>query len=181
MGQGFLGLLGEEGDQPPLGARQIFGGTGTLQAEPYPALLDRVDEGRVDIGFAADRGRVAERVRHRLEHRLEADALFARGADPLEGDRARAPGAEMLGGEILAGGFADIIVDVGRADRLCLPLLVDELEEVLARRSWQRRTIRERVLSVIESSRSIPLLALKRILTVRPATLAWRLRKVVAP
>ena len=37
------------------------------------------------------------------------------------------------------------------------------------------------VASVILNSRSIPLFPLKRILTVRPATRAWRLRKVVAP
>ena len=39
----------------------------------------------------------------------------------------------MLGGEILAGRLADIVVDVGRADRLRLAVLVEILEQVLAR------------------------------------------------
>ena len=36
----------------------------------------------------------------------------------LEGDRARAPGAEMLGGEVAAARFLDIVVDVAGGDRL---------------------------------------------------------------
>jgi hypothetical protein len=39
----------------------------------------------------------------------------------------------MLGGEILAGRLADIVVDVGRADRLRLAVAVDILEQMLAR------------------------------------------------
>src|SRR3546814_9973695 len=38
----------------------------------------------------------------------------------------------MLGGELLAHRFADIGVDVARADRALIALLVDELEELLA-------------------------------------------------
>ena len=88
----------------------------------------------------------------------------------------------MLGGEILAGRLADIVVDVGRADRLRLAVLVEILEQVLAGQVLALLDdARLSVRSVIESSRSIPLFALKRILTVRPSTLAWRLRKVVAP
>ena len=35
--------------------------------------FDRLDQRRVDVGFAADRRRVAERLGDRLDHRLEAD------------------------------------------------------------------------------------------------------------
>src|SRR3546814_16679833 len=45
---------------------------------------------------------------------------------------ARAPRAEMLGGEILAHRLADIIVDVGRADRMRLARLIEPGEQVLA-------------------------------------------------
>ncbi len=43
------------------------------------------------------------------------------------------PGAEVLGGEIIRGDLAEVLVDVARVDRLGLPGLVDELKQVLAR------------------------------------------------
>src|SRR5690606_3677264 len=45
----------------------------------------------------------------------------------------RAPGAEMLGRETLAGVLADIVVDVLRIDRTAVAVLVDILEQLLAR------------------------------------------------
>ena len=63
----------------------------------------------MDVGLAADRRRVAERFRDRLEDGLEADPrllMFGRRQQLVEGDDARAPGAEILGSEIAAGGFA---------------------------------------------------------------------------
>ena len=112
---------------------RYFVGRGQCKPSPPFESFTASIERRMDIGFAADRRRVAERLGDRLEHRLEADAVLAGGADRLEGDDARAPGAEMLGGEILAGRRADIVVDVGRADRMGLAVAVDILEEVLAR------------------------------------------------
>src|SRR3546814_18295858 len=86
----------------------------------------------MDIGFAADRRRVAQRLGDRLQHVFQADPVLPGGADLLEGDPAGSPGAEMLGGELLAHRFADIGVDVARADRALIALLVDELEALLA-------------------------------------------------
>src|SRR5205085_129722 len=125
--------LAEEGDQPAFGARQIFRWARTMQGQPFPGrLLHGFDDRRVHIGFAADRGRIAQHVGDLLEHRLQADALLAGGADLREGEHARAPGPEMLGGEILARGLANVIVDVGGGDRVRLAVVVQILEQVLA-------------------------------------------------
>src|SRR3546814_14943694 len=78
----------------------------------------------MDIGLARDRRCVAERLRDGFEHRLEADVVPSRG-ERVEREHARAPRAEMLGGEILAHRLADIIVDVGRADRMRPARLID--------------------------------------------------------
>src|SRR5436189_135799 len=43
------------------------------------------------------------------------------------------PGAEVLRGEVLAGDLAQILVHIGRFDRLTLPVVVDELEQLLPR------------------------------------------------
>ena len=42
------------------------------------------------------------------------------------------PGAEVLGGELLAGDLAEVVVHVGRVDRVGLAVVVDVLEEFLA-------------------------------------------------
>ena len=58
---------------------RYFVGRGHCKLEPFARrLLHRLDQRRMDVGFAADRRRVAERLGDRLEHRLEADALLAR-------------------------------------------------------------------------------------------------------
>src|SRR3546814_11660575 len=71
------------------------------------------------------------RSRDGFEHRHEADVVPSRG-ERVEREHARAPRAEMLGGEILAHRLADIIVDVGRADRMRLARLIEPGEQVLA-------------------------------------------------
>ena len=101
----LLGELVEEGDQPALGARSdIWSSAGSCNAHSVVAVARsaELDQGGVDIGFAADRGRVAERFGDRLEHRLQIDRppRPSPSDHALEGDHARAPGAEMLGGEI---------------------------------------------------------------------------------
>jgi hypothetical protein len=88
----------------------------------------------MDIGLAADRGGVAERFGDRLNDGLDADPrVLALLEQLVQRDRARAPGAEMLGGEVAARRRADVIVDVARADRLRLAVAVDVLEQHLAR------------------------------------------------
>src|SRR3546814_18044442 len=94
------------------------------------------------IGLARVWRCVAERLRDGFEHRLEADVVPGRG-ERVEREHARAPRAEMLGGEILAHRLADIIVDVGRADRMRLARLIEPGEQVLA--EIGRASCRERV------------------------------------
>ena len=67
----------EELEEAALGARQIFARARPLHAVQRiaRALLGRLDQRRVDIGFAADRRRVAERLGDRLDHRGDADPL----------------------------------------------------------------------------------------------------------
>src|SRR5690242_10858725 len=93
----------EEGDQAALDARQVFHGAGQLQPRAECRLaalaLGKVDQTGVDVGLARDRRGVAERGGDWLEHRLEADVAL-RGGERLEGEHARAPGAEVLGGKV---------------------------------------------------------------------------------
>ena len=127
---------GEKLEQARLRRRQAFA---PAWAAPCPSsgsrgsLLDRVEQRRVDIGLAAHRRRVAERLGDRLDHRLDADPrVLGLLQHLLESDDARAPGPEMLGGEVAASRLADIIVDVARGDRVRLAVAVDILEQHLA-------------------------------------------------
>ena len=43
------------------------------------------------------------------------------------------PGAEILGGEVFAGNFVQVGVDVGRVDRLTFAIVVKVLEEFVTR------------------------------------------------
>ena len=76
----------------------------------------------MDIAAAADRRRVAE-MRGDLLDGVD-DRLLALGvavellelAQRLGGEMGGRPGAEILGGDVLAGDLAQIVVDVGRVD-----------------------------------------------------------------
>ncbi len=61
-------------------------------------------------------------------------ALLAGAPDHfLERDHAGAPGAEVLGGELLAHRLADIVVDVARSDRARAAVLAQIFEQMLSR------------------------------------------------
>ena len=101
-------------------------------------VLESLQHGRMDVALAADRRRVAETRRH-LCHGTHAGGLCGGGAfESLGLPRQRAarsvpgPGAEILGGEILAGDLAQIFIDVAGIDGTRLLVLVDVLEERLS-------------------------------------------------
>src|SRR5438876_4353560 len=86
------------------------------------------------ISLAADRRRVAERFGDRLDHRLDADPRISGLLKQLiECDRTRAPGAEMLRGEISARRAPDIFVHLARGDMVQLAARSDKLVQHLAR------------------------------------------------
>src|SRR6476646_9214339 len=93
----------------------------------------------MDIAAAADRGRVAE-MRGDLLDGID-DRLLALGVavellelpQGLGGQVGRGPGAEILGGNVLAGDLAEVGVDVVRVDGAPLTLVVDVLEQLVSR------------------------------------------------
>src|SRR5690606_21689567 len=101
---------------------------------------------RVDVGAAANGRRVAERGGHLLDHRLlqpgqralageaAVGAVRQRGPrQPLEGRERAAPGAEVLGAEGVAGGLAQVVVDLARVHRHQGAVVVAVLEQRLPR------------------------------------------------
>jgi len=102
------------------------------------AFGKRLQNRRVDITLAAYRRRVAQLAGH-LFHRL--DQLLARlalglpspCAQVLQRQRTAGPGAVVLGGEIAPGQVAQVLVDVPRADRVALAVIVQVLEQLLSR------------------------------------------------
>src|SRR5439155_11541684 len=85
----------------------------------------RLYDGRVDVAVPADGRRVPEALGHG-GHR-EIDVLLGRrraiGAGDAQGGQGQhrpSPGSEILRGEFAPGDLADVLVDVGRIDRLPL-------------------------------------------------------------
>ena len=111
----------------------------TARHRAGPALQIAIDDGGVDIAAAADGDGVAEALRHAVKCRTHfrgSLALAGEGACGGEGARGQhraVPGAEILGGGLLARDGADVGVDVGRGDIPHLALLVLVLEKILAR------------------------------------------------
>src|SRR6185295_14553310 len=133
-GGAFSPLPAQELEQADLGRRQARARRRALQSSERIAriILHRIEQRGMYVGLAADRRRVAERFGDRLDHRLDADPrMLALLQQLLEGDDARAPGAEMLGGEVAAARLANVIVDVARGDGLRLAVAVHILEQHL--------------------------------------------------
>ena len=103
------GISATSHDESHLRAR---GRSQTVQRISRPSL-DCFDQRRVDIGLAAHRRRVAERLRDRLDHRCDADPGVLGLVEHLfERQDGRAPSAEMLRREVAVRRLADIVVDL---------------------------------------------------------------------
>jgi len=118
-------LVGEEIEERELFFPQglelavdLFGDLGFDGIEHGAAEVD-FEDGGVDVALAADGGGVAEAVGHGLDG-LD-DVLFGLGfgfeglelAQEHGGEDGAGPGAEVLGGEVLAGDLLEILIDVG--------------------------------------------------------------------
>ena len=90
----------------------------------------------MDVVLLADGARVAEAFGDGVEGadhvavRLALGGRYAHRAQLGRGQHRAGPGAEVLGGDVAAGHFAQVGVDVVGADRLPLPVRILELEEL---------------------------------------------------
>ena len=87
------------------------------------AGVEGVEHARVDVGRAADRGRVAEVPGHLLDRAVDRALARrpgrrrrARHGECDRRERGRVPGAEVLRGEVAAGRVLEVLVDVLGAD-----------------------------------------------------------------
>nr|GFD35171.1 hypothetical protein [Tanacetum cinerariifolium] len=119
-------------DEAAFLAAQIALGPGQAQrlAEAVLSLFHERDERRMNVALARDRRGVAELLHHRREQQLQRQVGLGAG-ERLERGNAGSPSAEMLGGEIAARGLLDIVVDVGRGDRMGFALIVHPREQML--------------------------------------------------
>src|SRR2546430_13634363 len=89
------------------------------------------------IALAADGDRVSQALGNEaqgLQHLVLTILLRGEGTAFLETERGKdrgPPGSEVLCREVLLRNPAQIIVDLGRTDRMADPLLIDVLEQVL--------------------------------------------------
>src|SRR4051812_19710378 len=96
------------------------------------------EDGRMNVGLAADRLRISETRRHagdRRHHVALGFGLRLEAREPgqrLRGEHRAGPRAEVLGGEVVAADLAQIPVHVVGADRLALAVVVDVLEQFVA-------------------------------------------------
>ena len=151
----FLATFFRKGISADLARRQPFARARPLQAFQRIArvVLDRRDQRGVDVGLAAHRHRIAERLGNRLDHRVDAEpGVLGLVEHLLERQHRRAPGAEMLGREIAASRLADIVIHVVGRDVMGIGVAVHILEQRLAGSSWSWRTTRRSVRSVIVTS-----------------------------
>src|SRR5581483_9111194 len=97
-----------------------------------------VEHGRVDVALAADGRRVAELPGYPLDRAHHVPFRLGLAVEALEllqglgGEDRAGPGAEVLRREVLPGGAAQVVVDVGRIDRVLDAVGIDVLEELLA-------------------------------------------------
>src|SRR5690606_4149398 len=102
------------------------------------AVVVGLDDCRVDVALAADRRRVAEHLGDRFDDvidRLRARALVLRpgmaGQLACAGQRA-APGAVVLGGQLLATDLLEVRVHVVGLDQVALAVVVQVAEDLIA-------------------------------------------------
>ena len=87
------------------------------------------------------------------------------------------PGAEILRRDVLAGDLAQIVVDVLRVDRMPVALLVEVLEQLVARQVAAALTMRASRRSLMSLSCRLPLLPRKLKWMWLPSIATWRSRK----
>src|SRR5271165_794669 len=94
----------------------------------------------MDIRLAAYRGRIAQASRDDFHCGGSLGLALLNGARGARRDeRFRTtdrsdPGSEVLGRKVAAGDFADVFVDIARADGVKLFVVIDVREEIL---TWQ--------------------------------------------
>src|SRR5947209_18827949 len=93
----------------------------------------------MDVTFATDRGWISQMLSRRLDGlrhvflRLGLGLEWTQFPQRIGGDDCAAPGAEILGGEVLAGNLAQVIVHVTGFDRAGLSITIDIVEQLLPR------------------------------------------------
>jgi len=93
----------------------------------------------MDVAFAADRRRVAEPSGDAFNSSAKIAFGLGGAVEALKFTESycrqnrACPGAEVFRGNILSGDFPQVVVDVGRCDVPAISLLVDILDELLAR------------------------------------------------
>ena len=93
----------------------------------------------MNIALPANRSRVSQPLRHRFDGRHHIPPSLCFEIECLEphqgasGQDRTGPGAKVLGGEFLSGLLTEIGVDVYRIDRSRRTVLVQVLEQFLAR------------------------------------------------
>ena len=97
-----------------------------------------VEDGGVNVAFAANGGRVAEARGYGGDGVNDVLLELGLGVAGLElaegeaGEDGAGPGAEVLGGEVLVGDLAKIVVDVGGADGVGRAVVVEIFEEFVS-------------------------------------------------
>ena len=90
------------------------------------------------VAFAADRGSVAEAGGDGRDGLNDVPFGFGDGvegaefAEHIAGEDGACPGAEVLGGEVLAGDLVEVGVDVRGVDGVVVAVVVEILEELVA-------------------------------------------------
>src|SRR4029077_19168893 len=103
------------------------------------SLEARLDHVWVDVGAAADGPGILALLRdgparaHDLALRLCGRACLAQIVERPGREHGARPGTEVLRGEVLARDVLEVLVDVVRVDGHRLAVIVDVLEEMLAR------------------------------------------------
>src|SRR5664279_457698 len=136
--RGWLSARGEKRKESALGRAQTRASASALEARQQGFVGNvgkRREDMRMHIRLPADGDRVAEHLGDVAQELLQGRPARVAPA-PLQPQRERlrrpVPRAEVLGGEVLAGDHADVVVDVGRSDGMGDAIVVDVLEELLA-------------------------------------------------
>src|ERR1051326_1606640 len=93
----------------------------------------------MDIAAPANRRGVTEVLRHLLESAQDGFFSLRLGVEKLElpqrfgREFCPGPGPKVLGRDLLAGDLAQILIHLGRADGVPIPLIIEVLEQLISR------------------------------------------------